>query len=120
MKDIDPDKEFTTEEIDVPPYLSIFTSFGTLDVELPDGFADFSNKREVCPRFENSDAGIGVWINFRRIEDRNELIQDKPRFWVYRTRDEDGNVIDEKPGKIVFETDDWDEILAFMRPYLPA
>lgn len=118
MKDEDIDREKTTQEIDIPAYLGSFSAFGVLDVGLPPGFSDLSNSSEVCPRFENSGAGIGVWINFRRIEDRRGHVKDKPRFWVYIKRDQDGNPVAENPGKIVFESDDWGEVLGFMESYL--
>lgn len=118
MKNEDIDREKTTQEIAVPAYLANFSTFGVLDVELPPGFSDLSNSSEVCPRFENARAGIGVWVNFQRIEDRRDHLKDKPRFWVYIKRDQDGNSLAENPGKIVFESDNWDEVLSHMEPYL--
>jgi len=115
MEKEDIEREKTTQEIVVPPYLVNFTSFGLLDVKLPDGFADVSSKNEVCPRFDHAAAGVGVWVNFKRIEDRRDQVKDRPRFWVYITRDEDGNPVDEKPGKITLETDDWQEVLAYIQ-----
>ncbi len=118
MRDEDIDREKTTQEINVPPYLTSFSNFGLMDVKFPEGFKDVSSKGEVCPRFDHAAAGIGVWVNFRRIEDRRDQVKDKPRFWVYVSKDENGAPVDEKPGKIVLETDDWQEVLNHCQPLI--
>lgn len=115
MKNEDIDREITTKEIDIPPYLSNFSSFGLLDVKLPEGFRDVSCAGEDCPRFHHAATGMGVWVNFKRVDDRREQVKDKPRFRVYASKDKDGNPVAEKPGRIVLETDDWQAVLAFVR-----
>lgn len=88
-----------------------FPSFGELDVQLPVGWWDTSNRNEPCPSFR---MGLyTLWIDFRD-PDLSELRAETPRFSL-ELRDELGNHV-----LPVYQSQDWTLMLACLLTLPPS
>lgn len=92
-------------------YQSEFPDF-VLDVMIPEGFSDHSWHNDVCPRFEkNLPDGryLTIWIDFADKKDRE--YSNCERFAV------DLNNSDSTYLKTLIRSDDWQEIVDFVKGY---
>lgn len=65
-------------------YQEYFPDF-ELDVQVPPGFIDDSQRNDACPHWIYPDLNLALWINYPEWDAR----EDKNRFYLYET-DSDG------------------------------
>jgi hypothetical protein len=92
-------------------YKTEFPDF-VLDVEIPEGFADCSYHNDVCPRFEK-DLPDGryliIWVDFADPKERE--YSNCHRFAV------DLHEVNADYLDTLFRSDDWNEIVNFVKGY---
>lgn len=94
-------------------YREHFPDFQPEDLPaMPEGFIDSSWHNDVSPSFENYDLLIRIWVDYKDPELR-ETGAEGTRFCLCRLYDDEGchYMTDDPP---LLETDDWDEVLAFV------
>ena len=89
-------------------YRSEFPDF-ILDVEIPEGFEDSSWKNDTCPCFINTAMRMRLFVDYADPAQRE--MPDLKRFLITDV-EADGSPVENS--KTLIETDDWNEVVAFV------
>lgn len=103
LREIDPVIADTYEREKARAFHTEFPEYPAADMPvLPEGFEDISWGQDACPCIHSDSLNLQVWIDFTNPDDRE--FQGAKRFIV----------VDVKAGADAIETDDWNDVMAFI------